>query len=573
VTVASAGNHVPIRRLLEVGRTLVSDLDTDAILQRVLDAAIEITGARYAALGVLDERRGELAQFLSAGIDAAAARAIGSPPQGRGVLGVLISDPRPLRLANVSDHPRSYGFPDGHPRMGAFLGVPVMIRGQAWGNLYLTDKRGAGQFTAEDEEAAVILSEWAAVAIDNARVYERSELRRKQLEQAVRGLEATRDIAMAISTVTRLDHVLELIVKRGRALVDARAVLIMLRHGPDLVVAASAGYAQDVRGHRLPVADSTSGQVLERGRPERIADVSARLRITPSELGVPDAHTALLVPMSLRGSGVGVLAAFDRGEHGAAFTEADEQLLQAFGATAANAVALARSVEADRLRSSMAAADAERGRWSRELHDDTLQVFGGLRMLLSGTLRRGDPSRYEDMMRDAIEAIEQGIESLRAIIADLRPAALDELGLQPALEALLGRRRDGGLKIESELALPDAGAGDAALEPELETTIYRLVQEALTNVVKHSGASRARVAVQVDEHEVAIEVQDDGTGFDPTASTEGYGLAGMRERVYLAGGTLEIVSGNEGTRVRSCLASRFREPSGTTRPAPRRAAS
>ena len=234
------------------------------------------------------------------------------------------------------------------------------------------------------------------------------------------------------------------------------------------------------------------GQVLERGRPERIADVSARLRITPSDLGVPDAHTALLVPMMLRGSGVGVLAAFDRGDDGEPFTEADEQLLQAFGATAANAVALARSVEADRLRSSMAAADAERGKWSRELHDDTLQVFGGLRVLLSGTLRRGDRTRYEGVMRDAIEAIEQGIESLRAIIADLRPAALDELGLRPALDALLGRRRDGGLEIEAELALPDPSAGEAALEPELETTIYRLVQEALTNVVKHSRASRAR---------------------------------------------------------------------------------
>ncbi len=573
MTVASAGNHVPIRRLLDVGRALVSDLDTDTILRRVLDAAIEVTGARHAALGVLDERRNELAQFFSAGIDEDAHRAIGGPPRGRGVLGVLISDPRPLRLADVSDHPRSYGFPEGHPRMGAFLGVPVMIRGQAWGNLYLTDKEGGGQFTSEDQEAAVILSEWAAAAIENARVYERSEQRRKQLEQAVRGLEATRDIAMAISTVARLDHVLELIVKRGRALVDARAVLIMLRQGPDLVVAASAGYAQDVRGHRLPVSESTSGQVLERGRPERIADVTSRLRITPSELGVSDAHTALLVPMVLRGSGVGVLAAFDRGDDSAPFTEADEQLLQTFGATAANAVALARSVEADRLRSSMAAADAERGRWSRELHDDTLQVFGGLRVLLSGTLRRGDPSRYEGVMRDAIEAIEQGIESLRAIIADLRPAALDELGLRPALDTLLARRRNGGLEIEAELELPDRSAGDSALDPELETTIYRFVQEALTNVVKHSHANRVCVAVRAGEDEVAIEVRDDGVGFDTGAATEGFGLAGMRERVYLAGGTLEIESGDHGTQVRSRLATRYRDPAGTTSSAPQRAAS
>jgi len=560
VTVASAGNHVPSRQLLDVGRALVSDLDTDAVLKRVLDAAMEITGARYAALGVLDDARTKLAKFLSSGIDADTRRSIGAPPEGRGVLGLLISDPRPLRLDKVSDHPHSYGFPGGHPRMRTFLGVPVMIHGQPWGNLYLTDKEGGSQFTSEDEEAVVVLSDWAAVAIENARLYEHSERRRKQLEQAVRGLEATRDIAMAISSVARLDDVLELVVKRGRALVDARAVLIMLREGPDLVVAASAGYAQDVRGHRLPLTQSTSGQVLERGRPERIADVSSRLRITPSELGVGDAHTGLLVPMVLRGTGVGVLAAFDRGEGGAAFTQADEQLLLTFGATAANAVALARSVEADRLRSSMAAADAERSRWSRELHDDTLQVFGGLRVLLSGTLRRADPRRYESVMRDAVAAIEQGIESLRTIIADLRPAALDELGLRPALDALLARRRNGGLEIEAELELPDRDAGAPALDPELETTIYRLVQEALTNVVKHSRASRARVAVNVGEQKVAIDVRDNGVGFDTAAATKGFGLAGMRERVYLAGGTFEILSGEHGTRVRSRLATRYRDP-------------
>jgi signal transduction histidine kinase len=572
MTEASAGNDVPIRRLLEIGRALASDLDADAILRRVLDAAMEVTGARYAALGVLDETRNELAQFYSAGIDADARRAIGGLPRGRGVLGALISDPRPLRLANVSDDPRSYGFPGGHPRMATFLGVPVMIRGQAWGNLYLTDKRAGGEFTAEDQEAAVILSEWAGAAIQNARVYERSEQRREQLEQAVRGLEATRDIAMAISSVTRLDHVLELIVKRGRALVDARAVLIMLRQGADLVVAASAGYAQDVRGHRVPVADSTSGQVLERGRPERIADVTSRLRITPSELGVSDAHTALLVPMILRGRGIGVLAAFDRGARGAPFTESDEQLLTTFGATAANAVALARSVEADRLRSSMAAADAERRRWARELHDDTLQVFGGLRVLLSGTLRRGNPSRYEPVMRDAVEAIEQGIESLRTIIADLRPAALDELGLRPALDALLERRRNGGMEIEAELELPEPGIGERALDPELETTIYRLVQEALTNVVKHAHARTVRVSVLAGEDEIAVEVHDDGVGFDTQAAPAGFGLAGMRERVYLADGTFEIDSGEDGTLVRSRLATRWRDGAGTT-PAPQRAAS
>jgi len=477
------------------------------------------------------------------------------------VLGVLISDPRPLRLRDVGEHPRSFGFPEGHPPMRSFLGVPVIVRGQAWGNLYLGDKTDGTEFTEADQEAAVILADWAGLAIDNARLYEYSEHRRQQLERAVRGLEATRDIVVAIGSAAGPERVLELIAKRGRALIDARAILIMLRSGTDLVVAASAGYAADVNGHRLPIANSMSGHVLERKRPERIADVKARLRIAPAELGVPDAHTALLAPMVHRGVGTGVLAAFDRGEDGAPFTAADEQLMQTFAASAANAVAIARSVEADRLRSSMAAADAERRHWARELHDDTLQIFGGLRVLLSGVLRRADTTRYEQAIREAVEVTEQGIEGLRAIIVDLRPAALDEIGLKPAIEALLERRSDSSLVIEPQLDLPDQRLGERALDPELETTVYRLVQEALTNVVKHAHASVVGVAVTADAKRVTIDVQDNGTGFDVEHRSEGFGLAGMRERAYLTGGTLEIDSSKHGTRLRVTLPARYASPS------------
>jgi len=556
------GDDLPFRQLLDVGRVLVSDLDVRAILDRVLNAAREITGAKYAALGVLDETRTELAEFLTVGIGPATRRAIGDTPRGRGVLGVLISDPRPLRLADVSTHPRSYGFPDGHPVVKSFLGVPVMIRGEAWGNLYLGDKQRAREFSDADEAAVVILAEWAGIAIENARLYERSEERRQQLERAVQGLEATRDVAVAIGGATGTERVLELIAKRGRALIDARAVLIMLRQGSDLVVVASAGYATDVSGHRLPLAESTSGQVLSRGRPERIAHVGARLRIAPAELGVPDADTALLVPMLHRGTGLGVLAAFDRGEDGGVFTDADEQLMLTFAASAANAVAMARSVEADRLRSSLAAADAERRRWARELHDDTLQVLGGLRVLLSGALRRNDPTRFEAVMREAVTTIEQGISGLRTIIADLRPAALDELGLQPAIEALLDRRRDADLTITAHLELPEPPSGPP-LHAELETTIYRLVQESLTNIAKHAEARTADVSVVASDQRVTVDIRDDGKGFDTGAATEGFGLAGMHERVYLAGGALEIESGPNGTHLRAVLPAGYR--SGTAR--------
>ncbi len=557
-----------IRRLLDVGRILVAELDTEAVLDRILEEGRAITSARYAALGVLDEKRAGLGRFLTSGLDREAAlHAIGELPHGRGVLGVLIEDPRPLRLEDVGQHPQSYGFPPGHPAMRSFLGVPIVIRGQAWGNLYLAEKQGGQDFTEEDEDAAVVLAQWAATAIENARLYEASERRRDEAEQALQSLRAARDIAEAIGSEDDLDRVLELIAKRGRALIDARTVLIMLRDGDELTIAASAGHATGARGHRLPMSASTSGQVLERGRPERITDVASRLRIAPDELGVSDAHTALLVPMLSRGVGVGVLVAFDRGSNGEVFTAEDEELLRAFATSAANAVAIKRSVEADRLRAAISAADSERERWARELHDQTLQALGGLRVLLASALRRDDPSVREEAIRQAIDDIELETDNLRAIITDLRPSLLDDLGLMPAIEALLERRRQTGLEIRSELALPDPQARGVSLDRDLETTVYRLVQEALTNVAKHATASTACVSVRLTNGEVLVQIEDDGVGFDPDAQTAGFGLAGMRERVYLANGSLEIRSSEGGTTVRAELPAVAMMPSVAEQPA------
>jgi signal transduction histidine kinase len=551
-----------VRRLLDVGRAVVTELDLGAVLDRVLQAGREVTGARYAALGILDEQRTELEQFLTSGVDDETHRAIGDLPRGRGALGALIEHPQPLRLADVGQHPSSYGFPAGHPVMHSFLGVPIVIRGQAWGNLYLTEKQG-GEFTARDEEAAVTLAGWAAIAIDHAQAHETSERRREEAEKAVRGLEATRDVVVAIGGEVALEHVLELIVKRGRVLVAARSVVIMLRDGAELIVQASAGHVQEARGVRLPIAGSTSGQVLEHLRPERITDVAARLRIDPSEFGVPDAQTALLVPMVYRGEAMGVLAAFDRDGNGDVFSEDDEQALRTFAASAATAVTLAQSVQADRLRSSLAAADAERRHWARELHDETLQSLGGLRIRLSSALRRNDLPHAQEAMREAVAHLEQEIDNLRAIITELRPAALDELGLRSAIEGLLDRHRaESGFRLDGELVLPGTSEGEERLEEELETAVYRLVQEALTNVAKHAQASCVRVAVSDSDGQLSIEVQDDGSGFDSETASHGFGLAGMRERVTLAGGTLSIDSNERGTLLRAHLPSRHRNPAG-----------
>jgi signal transduction histidine kinase len=557
-----ASEELWIRRLLDVGRAVVSELDLAAVLDRVLQAGREATGARYAALGILNEQRTELEQFLTSGVDDETHRAIGDLPRGLGVLGTLIEHPQSLRVADVGQHPSSYGFPAGHPVMRSFLGVPLVIRGQAWGNLYLTEKQG-GDFTAQDEEAAMILADWAAIAIDHAQAHGTSERRRQEAEKAVRGLEATRDVVVAIGGEVALEHVLELIVKRGRVLVGAKSVVIMLRDGEELVVHASAGHVQEARDVRLPIADSTSGQVLEHLRPERITDVAANLRIDPSEFGVPDAQTALLVPMVYRGDAMGVLAAFDRDGNDEVFSEDDEQVLRTFAASAATAVALAQSVQADRLRSSLAAADAERRHWARELHDETLQSLGGLRIRLSSALRRNDLRQAQEAMREAVAHLEQEIDNLRAIITELRPAALDELGLRSAIEGLLDRHREqSGFHLDGELVLSGPADGRERLEEELETAVYRLVQEALTNVAKHAQASCVRVAVSESDGQLSIEVQDDGSGFDAEPASHGFGLAGMQERVSLAGGTLSIDSNEHGTILRARLPARHRNPAG-----------
>ena len=227
----------------------------------------------------------------------------------------------------------------------------------------------------------------------------------------------------------------------------------------------------------------------------------------------------------------------------------------ALSTTLARSSALAQSVQADRLRSSLAAADAERRRWARELHDETLQGLGGLRLLLASALRLDDLERTRGAMHEAVEHIEREIGNLRAIITELRPAALDELGLRTAIEALLDRHREqSGFEIDSELVSPTKG--EARLDEDLETAVYRLLQEALTNVAKHARANRVRVLVGESDGELLVEVRDDGAGFDTETASHGFGLAGMRERVDLAGGTLSVDSGEQGTVVSARLPAR-----------------
>ena len=542
-------DEIRLRRLLEAGRSLVAERELESVFERLLDVARDLTGARYAAIGILDERRESLAGFITAGIDPHAHAVIGDLPRGRGVLGLLISDPQPLRMKNVSEHVHSYGFPPGHPDMTSFLGVPILIRNEAWGNLYLTDKQD-GEFDEVDEESAVVLAAWAAIAVENARLYRQTDERRAELERSVRALEATSEIARAVGGETRLDRVLELIAKRSRALVEAAGLAILLSDGDDFVVAATAGEVpRSMAGSRVPRGGSIAGRVVAAGRPERVSDVASSLRFALGELGL-QARSGMFVPLKFRGATLGVIEAFDR-SGGPEFRVEDERMLLSAAASAATAVATAQTVERDRLRRSLQAAEEERRRWARELHDETLQGLGGLRVLLSSTRRSNEPATMQQAIESAIQQVTDEIANLRSLITELRPASLDELGLEAALDALLERARAAnGLEISARIDLShEAGRMPGRLDPEIEISAYRIVQEALTNAARHAEAQRVEVEVVELEHELRITISDDGRGFDPAAPASGFGLTGMRERVSLVGGALDITSSHAGTTI------------------------
>ncbi len=556
---SSALDEPRLRELIDVGRSLVAELDPEVVFRRLLEVACELTGARYAALGVLDADRHELERFITRGIDEEARRAIGNLPRGRGVLGLLIEQPRPLRLAEVGRHPRSYGFPPEHPPMTTFLGVPVMIRGRAWGNLYLTEK-GGGEFDEADEQSAMILAEWAAIAVENARLYHSVEDQRDEMERALHRLEATTEIARAVGGETDLERILEIVVKRGRALVEARSLLILLHEDDELVPASVAGESTGAAAKaRIPVAGSIPGQALEAREARRVHDLDPSLLARPAspEAGV----TALLVPLIYHGQALGVLVALDPLSRDTGFSDEDEQVLASFAASAATAVATAQTVAEDRTRDSIAATERERGRWARELHDESLQSLAGLRVLLSAA-RRSDPEDTDRLLAQGIEQVDSAIAEMRRLIADLRPTALDELGLGAALEALAERlSASGAIEVEMSLELAfHSGRTEHRMLSEIEDTAYRLVQEALNNVAQHGETDRARVEVSESNETLRVLVSDRGCGFDPSARTDGFGLVGMRERVTLTDGTLELKSApGDGTTILAQIPVRRRE--------------
>lgn len=381
--------------------------------------------------------------------------------------------------------------------------------------------------------------------VDDQQVESERE-RREQLERVVASLQATTAIAQALGDETDLDVVLDLIARRGRELVDARWAAIMIRDDAQLELRATAGdLPMRPIGHRYGIDDTVAGEVLLSGETRKIAALS---RAAPEEdrelveqLG---AECALFVPLEFRGRGVGVLmVASDRTEDGA-FTTDQEQLLEAFAASAATAIATAQTIATVQLRQSVAAAEQERRRWARELHDETLQELGAVRMLIDSALSKGRPEALEAVIGQISNSLDVTIAGLRRMITELRPAALDELGLAAAVNALVERRRTGDVDIAVAVDLDyEAKRQPTRLAPEVESTIYRIVQEGLANIHKHAHASCAEVAVRERDGEIVVEIRDDGRGLGSSdTSGTGLGLAGMRERAALLGGEVTIGS-------------------------------
>ena len=520
-----------LRLLVDAGISLSSELSLDVLLQRIVETSAQLTGAKYAALAVVDPAGKQLERFLTTGMDDATRQAIGEAPLGRGILGVVFREARPLRLANIASDDRSVGFPAGHPDMTAFLGIPILLRGVVYGNLYLTDKIDGSEFTEEDEELTQLLAAQAAVAIENARLHETSM-------RWLRHLESVNEIGNALASQIELEPVLGIVAARLLELLSARIVLVAIPDTPDAlrVAAADGEGAEAMIGERLALGASKVGRVLERATAERVDAIMEDAEVDQDAAGRLGVTTALYVPLIVEGKAIGVVAAHDRSGDDPRFGDEEVRLAESLAKRAAIAIDLSQRVSRDAMRRVVAAQELERTRLARELHDETGQA---LTSILLG-LKELEQAIGLDEGRGRVSAVRELVVStlkdVRRLAVELRPAALDDFGLAAALERLVETHwHDRGVAVDLEIQI-----GPERLPADVETTMYRIVQEALTNIAKHAGASRISVLVTRKQDAAVVVVEDDGLGFDTTSPTSGLGLAGMRERVALVGGRLRL---------------------------------
>ena len=525
----SAAGH-RLRALVAAGMAVSSELSLDGLLQRLVAAAAELTGARYAALGVMDTTGSRLERFATYGIDAETQAAIGTLPSGRGILGVLIRDARPLRLHDLTADARAVGFPAGHPPMRSFLGVPILLRGTAYGNLYLTEKADGDDFTAEDEELVTLLAGQAAVAIENARLYAAATNWSRQLE-------SLNEVADALATETELERLLDLIAQHLRALLDARLVAVLLPTvGEQLRFAAvAADGGAELVGSTFARRGSKSGVAFDRRRTMRVDSLVDDPDVNHEVARRIGARSGLWVPLIARGSAIGVIVAHDkRGTPEARFTDDDVRLAETFAARAAIAVDLSERVARDALRRVVAAQENERRRLAFELHDDTGQALTSILLALRTAEEGADRDSCRAALARARELAVTTLQRVRALAVELRPKALDDFGLEAALARLAETTTERtGVAVELETAL-----ADERLPGDVETALYRLVQDALATAVKHADAQRVSILLMRVDGRVTAVIEDDGVPTENAAALEG-----LRERAALVDGTLRHEAG------------------------------
>ena len=509
--------------LLEAVVGIGTDLDLHSTLQRIVVAATRLARARYGALGVIGPDR-RLVEFITDGLTVSEHQRIGDLPTGRGVLGLLIDEPKPVRLRDIAEHPRSFGFPPHHPPMRSFLGVPIRARDQVFGNLYLTEKRDAEEFTQEDEEMVVALAVAAGVAIDNARLYAAAGYRQ-------RWLEATAEITNVLLGEVERTSALRLVARRAREVSGAALVAVLL-HDPEesrLTVEVVEPDRPALRGALLPADGGALGTVLAQGRAVSVDDLGAAAD-WPVDL---DGGAAMIAPLAAAGTVQGLLViAHEPG--GAGFDGAvDVSMLTTFAGQAALALERARAQD----EREMLVVLEDRERIARDLHDVVIQRLFATGLQLQSTSRLVVRPEVAGRIDSAVDDLDSTIRDIRSAIFELRSpvAATLRADIRATVDAAAA-----SLGFRPELVLD--GPIDSAVPDAVRPDLVAVLREALSNVVKHARATRVTVRIAVEAARLRMTVTDDGVGV-PSEVDERSGLLNIRERAARHGGSVELTGG------------------------------
>ncbi|WP_211481182.1 GAF domain-containing sensor histidine kinase [Actinopolyspora xinjiangensis] len=518
--------------LLEAMLTVSREPELDTTLRRIVRAATEVVGAKYGALGVLNPDGDGLAEFVFEGIDERTRRSIGELPHGHGLLGLLIEQPEPVRVADLSRHPSSVGFPHHHPRMRSFLGVPIRLRDEVFGNLYLTEKTGGEAFTETDETIVRALAAAAGIAVENARLYERARL-------GQRWQEATSEIRAALLATAEPTEVLGLIADRAHEISGADYTLLALPRNSELrpeevetlrVTVSSGSSKSGLVGREIPVATSTCGEVFRERSPRRVTNLNLSLGSDNDVLG-----PALILPLRSSPEAISGVLVVARQPGSAPFEP--EQLPLVTGFTDQAALALRLADDQYRLRELEILGDRER--IARDLHDHVIQRLFAIGLSLRSTHRLIASSEAGQRLSATTAELQQVVSDIRDTIFDLRSNAHHGSRLRTRLNKILAESTaETGLDTRVRMTGPlNAVPGELAEHAEAVT------REALSNVVRHAGASRVSLTVSVTD-ELTVTVVDDGDGIP--REVERSGLRNLEQRARQAGGNLQTTRPPEG---------------------------